>query len=163
MWYTMNGNTFTGRIAHRMRLDETQEWLVEHAPITSVGALKSHNWHMHSFHFQVLRAQTADGTWHDNSPMLDWKMGDWRDTVNVPRGGRVVVRFKPTKYTGLVLHHCHVNNHETAGLKEMVAVMDFSAEARLAIRASCRGLDLWPWAGFNCSDACSDKSMFMEG
>merc|ERR1719498_198455 len=75
MWYTMNGNTFTGRIAHRMRLDETQEWLVEHAPITSVGALKSHNWHMHSFHFQVLRAQTADGMWHDNSPMLDWKMG----------------------------------------------------------------------------------------
>ena len=41
----------------------------------------------------------------------------------MPANGTIYVRFKPTHQKGLVLHHCHIYNHETAGMKEMHAVI----------------------------------------
>mmetsp|Transcript_18012 Transcript_18012/g.32740 ORF Transcript_18012/g.32740 Transcript_18012/m.32740 type:complete len:150 (-) Transcript_18012:229-678(-) len=73
--------------------------------------------------------------------MKDWVTGDWRDTVSVPANGTIFVRFRPTVQKGLVLHHCHIYNHETAGMKEMHAVIDCDNTTLLAMKdAVCTGL-----------------------
>ena len=100
---------------------------------------------------------------YTESTVGDWKQGDWRDTISVPRDGHVVVRFQPHLYSGLILHHCHVYNHETGGLKEMVDVLDCSDAAKQRMMADCDMGDDWPWAGFNCTAICDDKSMNMIG
>merc|ERR1711998_691812 len=106
------------------------------------GYKKNHNWHLHSYHFQVIKATDWYGRTYYESPMKDWKSGDWRDTVSVPANGTVFVRFKPIRFTGLILHHCHIYNHETAGMKEMVAVVDCSASTlRKMKEAMCESID----------------------
>merc|ERR1719198_507159 len=47
MYYTMNGKTYSDRIEHRMRLNEAQEWKVQHKAGETVDSEKSHNWHIH--------------------------------------------------------------------------------------------------------------------
>jgi len=123
-WYTMNGKEYNSRISRRLRYEELQIWNVSHRPYTIMGHHKNHNWHLHSYHFQVMKMYDDRGREWLESPMLDWKAGDWRDTVSIPANGTIFIRFKPIQFTGLVLHHCHIYNHETAGLKEMLAVVD---------------------------------------
>jgi len=144
-WYTMNGKEYNSRISRRMRYEELQIWNVSHKPYTIMGHHKNHNWHLHSYHFQIMKMVDHRGRlWHE-SPMLDWISGDWRDTVSIPANGTVYIRFKPIQFTGLVLHHCHIYNHETAGLKEMVAVVD------------CRGTTLSDMKEKVCSDLDDDQ------
>jgi len=140
-WYNMNGVTFSGRIARRMRLNEMQIWNITHSPVTKMGHKKNHNWHLHSYHFQIMYALDMRGNVYTESPMKDWVTGDWRDTVSVPANGTIFVRFRPTVQKGLVLHHCHIYNHETAGMKEMHAVIDCDNTTLLAMKdAVCTGL-----------------------
>merc|ERR1719198_1455335 len=120
MYYTMNRRTYDERIWHRMRLDQPQLWTIKHVAGQTVDSEKSHNWHIHGYHFQVDHAVDAYNNTYTESSLGDWRQGDWRDTISVPRDGHVVVRFVPHTYAGLILHHCHVYNHETGGLKEMV-------------------------------------------
>mmetsp|Transcript_91733 Transcript_91733/g.262270 ORF Transcript_91733/g.262270 Transcript_91733/m.262270 type:complete len:639 (-) Transcript_91733:195-2111(-) len=141
-WYTMNHKTYSGRISRRMRLNQLQIWNVTHQPETHMGHKKNHNWHLHTHHFQVMYATDDRGNVYTTSPMLDWQSGDWRDTVSVPANGTVWVRFKPTLYDGLLLHHCHIYNHETAGMKEMMSVVDCSASTMADTKAAvCSSLD----------------------
>jgi FtsP/CotA-like multicopper oxidase with cupredoxin domain len=161
MFYTMNTETFTERMQHRMRLNQPQEWTIRHVAGQTVDSEKSHNWHIHGFHFQIMYAMSSDNTTYMTSPTLDWTSGDWRDVVSVPRDGYVVVRFTPLRYAGPILHHCHVYNHETGGLKELVDVIDCSDEAKQKLIEVCTGGDDWPFAGFNCTSICNDDSMNM--
>ena len=141
-WYTMNAMEYNGRIQRRMRLNQLNIWNITHNPTTIMGYKKNHNWHLHSYHFQVIKATDWYGRTYYESPMKDWKSGDWRDTVSVPANGTVFVRFKPIRFTGLILHHCHIYNHETAGMKEMVAVVDCSASTlRKMKEAMCESID----------------------
>ena len=110
---------------------------------------------------RLLRAIDAHGITWSASPTNDWVAGDWRDIISVPRNGSVVVRWRPTLHTGLLLHHCHVYNHESAGLKEMIMVVNCSAGAIAKLNA--HGNDVWPWAGQDCTNMCTDESMDMTG
>merc|ERR1711988_637716 len=106
------------------------------------GHKKNHNWHLHTYHFQIMYAVDLHGNVYTESPMLDWESGDWRDTVSVPANGTVFVRFKPIMFDGLILHHCHIYNHETAGMKEMVAVVDCTDSTLKDTKAAvCDSLD----------------------
>jgi len=132
---------YNGRISRRMRLNELQIWNISHRPVTHMGHKKNHNWHLHTYHFQIMYAVDLHGNVYTESPMLDWQSGDWRDTVSVPANGTIYVRFKPTHQKGLVLHHCHIYNHETAGMKEMVAVIDCQNQTINKMKESvCTGL-----------------------
>ena len=108
-------------------------------------------------------AQTSKNVTYTSSPTREWTSGDWRDVVSVPRDGHVVVRFTPLRYAGPILHHCHVYNHESAGLKEMIMVVNCSAGAIAKLNAHCSGNDVWPWAGQDCTNMCTDESMDMTG
>ena len=49
-------------------------------------------------------------------------VGDWRDTVVVPVGGRVVLRMNVTDFTGIFPFHCHVTAHQDLGMMQFVEV-----------------------------------------
>ena len=42
----------------------------------------------------------------------------------MPHGGWVKIRFLAENYAGYLLHHCHVFNHETAGMKQLAQVIN---------------------------------------
>ena len=112
--------------------------------------LTNHNWHLHTHHFQVTDASVNE--------VNDYDIGDWRDTINVPKGGWVTVRFKAENYAGFLLHHCHVFNHETAGLKQLVAVVNCSDNEiynTLAMDAASFGFDI-----SICSDDPDDDGVW---
>jgi FtsP/CotA-like multicopper oxidase with cupredoxin domain len=48
--------------------------------------------------------------------MVDYRVGDWRDTISLPTPGNVTIRFRPTNYTGLSVAHCHLITHEDQGM-----------------------------------------------
>ena len=121
-WFTMNDIVYDGLLHNRIQLDALQEWTIRQDYDSSAAEFTNHNWHLHTHHFQVV------GSSDIRDQTEDWKLYDWRDTVNVPPGGWIKVRFLPENYGGLLLHHCHVFNHETAGMKQLVSVVNCSDE-----------------------------------
>ncbi|MEU9821191.1 multicopper oxidase family protein [Pseudonocardia alni] len=79
-----------------------EEWVVEN-PGTMLHPLHLHTWPM-----TVLDAAGSDGA--------------VRDVVTVPAGGRVVLRVAFTGATGRTVLHCHVLDHEDAGMMATVRV-----------------------------------------
>ena len=149
-WFTMNGVVYNSLIGHRIALNSLQEWDIKHKFETSDSDETNHNWHLHTHHFQI--AYTSDPRGHTT----DYQIGDWRDTINVPLGGSIKVRFKAENYAGYLLHHCHVFNHETAGLKQLVSVVNCSDDRiynELKKYADSFGMDITI-----CSDADDDDS-----
>ena len=118
LWMTMNGVIYNGLVEKRIQLDAAQEWTIKSSGHVGSEVFDNHNWHLHTHHFQVVSSSVQ------GDQTLDWHPWDWRDTVNIPYGGWVTVRFVPENYAGYLLHHCHVFNHETAGLKQLVAVIN---------------------------------------
>jgi len=46
----------------------------------------------------------------------------WRDVVNVPSGGRVLVRIAFEDHAGRTVYHCHILDHEDLGMMGVVEV-----------------------------------------
>merc|ERR1719231_1257164 len=120
LWMTMNGVIYNGLVEKRIQLDAAQEWTIKSSGHVGTEVFDNHNWHLHTHHFQVVSSSVQ------GDQTLDWHPWDWRDTVTIPLGGWVTVRFVPENYAGYLLHHCHVYNHEAAGLKQLVAVVNCS-------------------------------------
>jgi FtsP/CotA-like multicopper oxidase with cupredoxin domain len=87
------------------RLGTTEIWEVDNV----VGM--DHPFHLHGFHFQVL---DRDG--------VPEPYRSWQDTVNIPKHSevRIVVRFED--YPGKWMYHCHILNHEDAGMMGILQV-----------------------------------------
>ncbi|MDC7718381.1 multicopper oxidase family protein [Vogesella sp. DC21W] len=107
--FLINGQSYDmNRIDGTGQVGRIEEWEV------IADAHMDHPFHLHGTQFQVL-ARTVDGIWEDE-PFLAW-----RDTVNVPAGGMVRLRFVQT-LPGLRMFHCHILEHEDQG---MMAQIDF--------------------------------------
>jgi bilirubin oxidase len=93
------------RVDERTTLGTTEIWQVENL----VGM--DHPFHLHGFSFQVL---DRNG---EPEPYVSWK-----DTVNVPAHSmvRFVVRFED--YPGKWMFHCHILEHENAGMMGILEV-----------------------------------------
>ena len=104
----INGRTMDmDRIDATARLGTTEVWEIENL----VGM--DHTFHLHGFQFQLLE---ADGSVAD--------VPRWKDVVNVPRRStvRFVVRFE--RYPGLWMFHCHILEHEDAGMMGVLKITD---------------------------------------
>lgn len=162
LWYTINQKTYTSRMVHRVRLGQMQKWTFRHLHITSAGSFKNHNFHLHTFHFQIDHVVDRWGTKYYTSPSLDWVSGDWRDTVNVPRGGSLVMRWMPTRYTGTTMYHCHIYNHETAGMKAMIGISNCTdAYLKSAIDYMCTSEGSYPFETQNSKKKCEESLRYM--
>ena len=93
------------RVDVTVPLGATEIWEIENL----VGM--DHPFHLHGFRFQVL---DRDGV---PEPFPQWK-----DTVNVPKHStvRVIVTFDD--YPGLWMFHCHILDHEDAGMMGVLEV-----------------------------------------
>ena len=100
--FDMNRVDFTGKVG------QIEEWDVVSQ------AHMDHPFHIHGTQFQV-QARTDDGVWQDE-PFLAW-----RDVVNIPAGETVRLRFVQ-QLPGLRMFHCHILEHEDAGMMAMLDV-----------------------------------------
>lgn len=93
------------RVDVSTRLGATEIWQVENL----VGM--DHPFHLHGFQFQVLE--------RDGRPEPDRR---WKDVVNVPKHEtvRLVVRYD--HYVGKWMFHCHILEHEDAGMMGVLEV-----------------------------------------
>lgn len=65
-------------------------------------------------------AQWRNSTWSNgNHPSLNWDNPPQKDTIIVPTGGYVVIRFKADN-PGLWFFHCHIDVHNTNGMGMMI-------------------------------------------
>ncbi len=109
---TLNGEKFDmHRIDDYVTLGETEIW-----EITSDNAMMmsstGHPFHIHGTQFQIL---TRDG----REPPLNEQ--GWKDTVFVSLGEtvRIIVKFH---YRGVFMYHCHILEHEEAGMMGQLEV-----------------------------------------
>ncbi|HUF66945.1 MAG TPA: multicopper oxidase family protein [Gemmatimonadaceae bacterium] len=93
------------RVDASARLGATEIWEVENL----VGM--DHPFHLHGFQFQLL----------DRNGVPE-KQRKWKDTVNVPKHqtARFIVRFD--NYPGKWMFHCHILDHEDAGMMGVLEV-----------------------------------------
>ena len=68
----------------------------------------------HPFHLHVWPMQVID----DNGQQPPAPR--WRDVVNVPASGRVRVLVDFTRHPGRSVYHCHLLDHEDAGMMATV-------------------------------------------
>ncbi|HJV07572.1 MAG TPA: multicopper oxidase family protein [Chromobacteriaceae bacterium] len=107
--FLINGKKFDmNRVDFVGKVGQIEEW-----DIVSKAHM-DHPFHLHGTQFQVL-ARTDDGIWQDE-PFLAW-----RDVVNVPAGESVRLRFVQSQ-PGLRMFHCHILEHEDAGMMGMLEV-----------------------------------------
>eukprot|EP00927_Polykrikos_kofoidii_P059631 TRINITY_DN54775_c0_g1_i1.p1 TRINITY_DN54775_c0_g1~~TRINITY_DN54775_c0_g1_i1.p1 ORF type:complete len:796 (+),score=65.50 TRINITY_DN54775_c0_g1_i1:94-2481(+) len=84
-----------GVILRKFSVNKIQEFTVD------AGA---HPFHMHVNHMQIVTSE--------EDPLTNWhRVGDWVDTY----GGAGTVRFRSDRYTGPVVMHCHLLQHEDEG------------------------------------------------
>ncbi|QJP14209.1 multicopper oxidase family protein [Starkeya sp. ORNL1] len=93
------------RVDHRIPLGAVEEWTVinDHTD--------DHIFHIHTNPFQLISV---------NGQALAEPV--WRDTVVVPRNGRIVFRSRFLDFTGRYVLHCHMMNHEELGMMQVVEV-----------------------------------------
>jgi suppressor of ftsI len=71
-----------------------------------------HPFHIHVNDFQVMSVNGRP-----------YRARGLQDVVNIPAGGRVVIRNSFEDYTGHFVFHCHILGHEDAGMMKTVEVV----------------------------------------
>jgi FtsP/CotA-like multicopper oxidase with cupredoxin domain len=108
MAFTIDGRTFDAeRDDQLIRFGTTEEWT-----ITNSSPL-AHPFHLHGWPVTVLA--TSDNRQPTGTP---------QDVVLIPAGGWVRLRIAFTAYPGRSVYHCHILDHEDAGMMATVNVYD---------------------------------------
>jgi FtsP/CotA-like multicopper oxidase with cupredoxin domain len=108
--FLIDGKKFDpGRIDHRVKLGAVEEWT-----IVNTHEHDDHVFHIHTNPFEVVSV---------NGKAL--ASPEWRDSVIVERkGGEVVFRSRFLDFTGVLMLHCHMMNHEEMGMMQTVEVYE---------------------------------------
>lgn len=104
MSFAINGKLFNmNRIDERVSSNATEIWAISNA------TMMAHPFHAHAIQWQVLDRSGVPSTGVD--------LG-WKDTVLVQPGEtvRIIGKFDPVINKGLYLYHCHILEHEEAGM-----------------------------------------------
>ncbi|KAJ0796123.1 putative laccase [Helianthus annuus] len=90
---------------------------------TTIFGAENHPLHLHGFNFYVV-GQGA-GNFNSTTDPANFNLVDpvERNTVGVPSGGWVAVRFRADN-PGVWFMHCHIEIHLSWGLRMAWAVMD---------------------------------------
>jgi FtsP/CotA-like multicopper oxidase with cupredoxin domain len=88
----------------------------------SVRGGMDHPFHFHINHAQVLSISGGDQAYaslYTNSPA-------WKDTIIVPKMGKITILVSIQDYTGMTMFHCHIVEHEDIGMMGMWHIMDMN-------------------------------------
>ena len=103
--FTINGESFDPHVINTTTVMNTvEEWTIINA--TNM----SHPFHLHVWPMQIL---SVGGT--SNADVR------YQDTIHVPGNGRAVIRVAFTDYGGMTVYHCHILDHEDAGMMGVIA------------------------------------------
>ncbi len=109
---TLNGRKFDiNRTDDNVVLGDTEIWEISTNRAMMMQS-SGHPFHIHGTQFQIL---SRDGKEPEDSEK------GWKDTVFVRAGEtvRIIVKFK---YTGMFMYHCHILEHEEAGMMGQLVV-----------------------------------------
>ncbi|MFJ8597299.1 multicopper oxidase family protein [Streptomyces shenzhenensis] len=98
--YYINDKQFDpNRVDFTSKLGTVEEWTVRN------DSNEEHSFHVHTNHFQLM---SINGRPHHGHSL--------QDIADVPTKGHIVIRIRMTDYTGKTVVHCHILNHEDAGM-----------------------------------------------
>lgn len=101
---TINGQVFdAARVDTTVQFDSVEEWL-----LTNTSTL-DHPLHLHVWPMQIVE--------EGGRPVESVR---WQDVVNVPARGSVRVRIAFEDFSGLSVYHCHILDHEDAGMMGVI-------------------------------------------
>jgi FtsP/CotA-like multicopper oxidase with cupredoxin domain len=107
MAFTIDGALFDSSVINQVvNLNAVEEWTLIN------NADEIHNFHIHTNPFEVI---SVDGVMQD--PPL------WGDTILLPVKGSVVIRSRFTDFTGELVLHCHILDHEDTGMMQSVQIV----------------------------------------
>jgi blue copper oxidase len=100
--FGINGQAFDmERIDAEIRLGSQEIWEV-------AAGMMAHPFHLHGAHFRLLSLDGAPPPAH---------LSGWKDTVLVSRFAELLVHFtQPSSRTHPFMFHCHILEHEDAGM-----------------------------------------------
>jgi FtsP/CotA-like multicopper oxidase with cupredoxin domain len=103
--FTFDGKAFNSkRIDQSVKFGSVEEWTI------SNPSSMEHPFHLHTWPFQV----TNDGRGKS--------LQGWHDTVNLPPKGVVKIRIPFVGIKGTTVYHCHILDHEDAGMMGIIKV-----------------------------------------
>jgi FtsP/CotA-like multicopper oxidase with cupredoxin domain len=106
--FFINGRQFDmNRVDLRSKLNTVEEWTVRN------DSDEDHSFHVHVNDFQLM---SVDGRPPPHP-------GDRMDTTNVPAHGQIVLRTRFAHFTGKTVLHCHILNHEDAGMMAVLEIV----------------------------------------
>lgn len=106
MSFTIDGREFDHeRTDQRVAAGAIEEWTIRNT------SPMDHPFHLHVWPMQVLEERGRAV-----------KEPRWRDVVDVPAGGQVVVRIPFEGHTGRTVYHCHILDHEDLGMMGVIDV-----------------------------------------
>lgn len=105
-------------------IGNTDEWELHVLPPPAIG----HPFHIHVNPFEIMSVERngVDLTADPNSQYFGMK-NVWKDTIFVEPDAVVKFRTHYKRYVGDFVLHCHILNHEDAGMMEMVRIADRDA------------------------------------
>lgn len=109
---TINGRQFDmHRIDERVKLNDLEMWEITSIRSMMMGSL-GHPFHIHGTQFQILSRNGQEPEANEQG---------WKDTVFVGSGEtvKILVQFK---YRGTFMYHCHILEHEEAGMMGQLIV-----------------------------------------
>lgn len=105
--YYINGKQYDmNRVDIRSKLNTVEEWTIRNA------STEEHSFHIHTNAFQLM---SVNGRPHHGHGL--------QDTASIPANGWMVVRIHFTDYTGKTVVHCHILNHEDAGMMAILEIV----------------------------------------
>ena len=96
----------------------------------NVAIGEQHPFHVHINHVQVVKIEfddpELDAAAAGGRPSYEqWTglaVGDFRDSLPTPQGGRLVVRTHYADFAGDVIVHCHILYHEDMGMMQRLLI-----------------------------------------
>jgi FtsP/CotA-like multicopper oxidase with cupredoxin domain len=114
------------RLDRKLTLGTAEEWKLTSQP----GA--GHPFHIHVNPFEIVSITnnnnptvdvSAPGAFDGGDPQYVNLRGRWKDTLWVKPGYTVTIRTRYERYIGEFVLHCHILDHEDAGMMQNVAVV----------------------------------------
>jgi FtsP/CotA-like multicopper oxidase with cupredoxin domain len=105
--FFIDGKQFDpNRVDIRSKLNTVEEWVVRNTS----GEL--HPIHIHVDNYQLMSINGVPQPFHG-----------WVDTASIPANGQIVIRIHFTDFTGKTVFHCHILNHEDAGMMAVLQIV----------------------------------------
>lgn len=105
LFYINNKQFDHSRVDFRAKLNTVEEWTIKN------DTDEVHSFHIHTNDFQVMSI--------NGKPQTNYGL---QDTVDVPPRGNMVIRIRFLDYPGKTVLHCHILNHEDAGMMAVLQI-----------------------------------------